>query len=641
MAYILEAHNITKYYGSNLIFKNVNFTLEQGEKAGLIGDNGVGKTTFMNCLMGKEEIDEGAIRLRAGCSVGYLEQIPVYKEDTTLISLVMEVFADVFAKRNLLAKLEKEMSQVQGEELEKLLRQYGTLRDEYEVAGGFACEAQARKVLYGLGFKEDDFQRPFAGFSGGEKTRISLARALAREQDVLFLDEPTNHLDIDSIEWLENYLKSYKGALLIISHDRYFLDQVTNVTYNMEKHSLKRYKGNYTVFIKQKTVEDEAALKAYEKQQEEIKKTEEFIMRYRAGIKSKQARGRETRLNKLELLEKPAERTGFSMGEADIQTRSGDKVLYLDKVGFSYPGRTLFENLEEEIRFQDRVALLGPNGMGKTTLLKLIIGRLNPEKGKIRFGSRVKIAYFDQEHSNLHKDKTVFEEIIDQYDLTVEEAISQLSRFQFRNDDLEKKIDQLSGGEQGRLSLLKLTLDKGNFLILDEPTNHLDIYSRKIMEDYLQNYPGTILMVSHDRYFVDAVATRIWELNNGRLTSYLGNYTYYRQKKQELEKKNEAAVQVAEKTSKVEKNVGKNRSQQRAQKAKLRENLQKLEEEIEELENTLAEVTTLLADPNTYQSEEPELQQRLTNKLKETEERLPQAYAEWEETARQLEELDK
>jgi ATP-binding cassette subfamily F protein 3 len=652
MAYILEANNITKYYGSNLIFKQVNLSLDRNEKAGLIGANGVGKTTLMNCLMQREPVDEGSIRVERLSSIGYLEQVPVFDDKTTLLSLVLEVFADIFEQRNRLAELEVGMSQAQGEELNKLLHQYGALRESYERCGGFACEAQTRKVLYGLGFKEDDFHRPFASFSGGEKTRISLARMLVREHDILFLDEPTNHLDLDSIEWLENYLKSYRGALLIISHDRYFLDQVTNVTFNMAGQSLKRYAGNYSTFIKQKEAEDEALRRAYEKQQEEIERTQEYIIRNKAGIKSKQARGRETRLAKLERIERPIDKPHFSMGQAVINTRTGDKVLYIDKVSYGYPQRPLFNELEQEIRYQERVALLGPNGMGKTTLLKLIIGQLEPQKGKIRYGSRVKVAYFDQEHSNLNQDNTVLEEIISQYDLTLEEAKSHLARFQFRDDDLAKTVGQLSGGEQGRLSLLKLTLDKGNFLILDEPTNHLDIYSRETMEAYLKDYPGTILMVSHDRYFVDAVADRILELDNGQLTSYLGNYTDYRRKKQELQKKLEQEVEAQQRLDAKEQDSAKktartnqassvkNRSQERARKAKLREQLQLLEQEIESLENTLHEVTAQLADPNTYQSEDPQYQQSLTTKLQESEDRLPQAYAEWEEVGRQLEEAD-
>ncbi|HCP15779.1 MAG TPA: ABC transporter [Peptococcaceae bacterium] len=643
MAYIFEAQNLTKYFGANCIFEDLSFCLESGEKASLIGANGIGKTTLMNCLMGKESLDEGSIRLETGISIGYLEQIPAFSEDTTLIGIVMEVFSDIFAQRKRLAELEAIMSHASEESLEKALRQYGALRDAYERAGGFVCEAQTRKVLAGLGFKEADFERPFSGFSGGEKTRISLARILVRDHSILFLDEPTNHLDLDSIEWLENYIKAYRGAVLVISHDRYFLDQVTQTTFSFENRHIKRYKGNYSAFMVQKAQEDEALAHAYDKQQREIEKTEEYILKNKAGIKSKQARGRQTRLNRLERIEKPQEQLRFNMGNSNIHSRTGEKVLYLDKISFSFPDRPLFSNLEEEIRYTERVALLGPNGMGKTTLLKIILGQIQPQQGNVRFGARVKPAYFDQEHSNLNPEKTVMDEILDNYDLTIEEAKSLLARFLFRDDDLAKTIGSLSGGEQGRLSLLKLTLEKGNFLILDEPTNHLDINSRGAIEKYLQNYPGTLLMVSHDRFFVDAVADRILELDKGQLTSYIGNYSDYKQKKAELAKlkANQAEIQIQKKGSEVQtdKENRKNRSNERIVKAKLRDQVQTLEKEIQGLEQRLDEVTQELANPETYQNVDFELQQKLSKELEDIQIRLPQAYDEWTETISQLETL--
>jgi ATP-binding cassette subfamily F protein 3 len=648
MAYIIEAQQLTKYFGAVCLFEDLSLCLESGEKAALIGANGVGKTTLMNCLMGKESLDGGTIRLESGATIGYLEQIPSYSEDTTLIGIVMEVFADIFAQRKRLAELEMLMSHASDDTLEKAMRQYGTLRDAYERAGGFACEAQARKVLSGLGFQEADFERPFSGFSGGEKTRISLARILVREHSILFLDEPTNHLDLDSIEWLENYLKSYRGAVLVISHDRYFLDQVTQTTFLFDQRQVKRYKGNYSSFLKQKALEDEAQARAYEKQQREIEKTEAYILRNKAGIKSKQARGRQTKLDRLERIEKPQDEARLNMGQAGIASRTGEKVLYLDKISFGFPDRQLFKDLEEEIRYTERVALLGPNGMGKTTLLKIILGQIQPQEGKVRFGARVKPAYFDQEHSNLDPDRTVFEEILLNYDLNVEETKSLLARFMFRSDDLEKKVGTLSGGEQGRLSLLKLTLEKGNFLILDEPTNHLDINSREAIETYLQNYPGTILMVSHDRYFVDAVADRILELDQGKLTSYLGNYSDYRQKKNELEKikpavddKNQLAYKSVEKTESdaSEKESRRSRGNDRAAKAKLRDQVQTLEKEIQTLEQRLEQITAELSKPETYQNIHYEVQQSLSKEMEWIQLRLPQAYDEWTDCVAQLETL--
>lgn len=648
MAYIIEAQQLTKYFGAVCLFEDLSLSLESGEKAALIGANGVGKTTLMNCLMGKEGLDGGTIRLESGATIGYLEQIPSYSEDTTLIGIVMEVFSDIFAQRKRMAELEMLMSHSTEDILEKAMRQYGTLRDAYERAGGFACEAQARKVLSGLGFQEVDFERPFSGFSGGEKTRISLARILVRDHSILFLDEPTNHLDLNSIEWLENYLKSYRGAVLVISHDRYFLDQVTQTTFLFDQRQVKRYKGNYSAFLKQKALEDEALARAYEKQQKEIEKTEEYILRNKAGIKSKQARGRQTKLDRLQRIEKPQDEARLNMGQAGIASRTGEKVLYLDKISFGFPDRQLFNGLEEEIRYTERVALLGPNGMGKTTLLKIILGQIQPQEGKVRFGARVKPAYFDQEHSNLDPDRTVFEEILLNYDLNIEETKALLARFMFRGDDLEKKVGTLSGGEQGRLSLLKLTLEKGNFLILDEPTNHLDINSREAIETYLQNYPGTILMVSHDRYFVDAVADRILELDQGKLTTYIGNYSDYRQKKNELEKikstvddKNILANKSIKKTEQAvsEKESRRSRSNDRAAKAKLRDQVQTLEKEIQTLEQRLEEITLELSKPETYQSIHYELQHNLSKEMEEIQLRLPQAYDEWTDCVAQLETL--
>mgnify|MGYP001175487863 CR=1 FL=1 len=647
MANIIEAQHLTKYFGAACLFEDLSLSLESGEKAALIGANGVGKTTLMNCLMGKESLDGGTIRLESGATIGYLEQIPSYSEDTTLIGIVMEVFADIFAQRKRLADLELLMSHASSDEvLDKAMRQYGALRDAYERAGGFACEAQARKVLAGLGFKEADFERPFSGFSGGEKTRISLARILVREHSILFLDEPTNHLDLDSIEWLENYLKSYRGAVLVISHDRYFLDQVTQTTLLFDQRQVKRYKGNYTAFLKHKALEDETLARAYEKQQKEIEKTEAYILRNKAGIKSKQARGRQTKLDRLERIDKPKGEACLSMGQAGIASRTGDKVLCLDQISFSFPDRPLFKELDEEIRYTERVALLGPNGMGKTTLLRIILGQIQPQQGKVRFGARVKPAYFDQEHSNLDPDHTVFEEILLNYDLNIEETKALLARFLFRGDDLEKQVGTLSGGEQGRLSLLKLTLEKGNFLILDEPTNHLDINSRESIETYLKNYPGTILMVSHDRYFVDAVADRILELDQGKLTSYLGNYSDYRRKKAELEKTKPATDDQTsgskaseDKTEREasDKENRRRRSNDRAVKAKLRDQVQTLEKEIQTLEQRLEEITGELAKPETYQGINYDLQQSLSYELDQIQLRLPQAYDEWTEFMAQLE----
>lgn len=654
MTYVIEAYGLTKYFGTAKIFQNLELALDKGEKAGLIGANGAGKTTLLNCLCGREPLDEGNVHFAAFSSAGYLEQIQNIDDQQTLMEAVMEAFSDIFAQREKISRLEQEMSHVTGRELEKVLQKYGALREAYERDGGFACEAQVRRVLAGLGFREEQYDQAFGSFSGGEKTRVGLAKILARDYDLLFLDEPTNHLDLASVEWLEGFLAGYRGALLVISHDRFFLDKVTETTFNLENGSLKRYKGNYSVFFEKRQAELEAELRAYEKQQQEIRETEEYILRFKAGIKSRQARGRQTRLDRLERLEKPGQDRRLNMGTAEIDGRTGEKVLVLDKLAFGYPEKPIFCQLSAEIRFGERVALLGPNGVGKTTLLKVILGQLKPKEGGAYLGARVKPAYFDQEHSNLDPENTVMEEILKNYDLTVEETRGVLARFLFGPEDLEKPIGTLSGGEQGRLSLLKLTLEKGNFLILDEPTNHLDLFSREAMEDYLRDYPGTILMISHDRYFLDQIAQRILEMSPRGLVSYLGNYTEYREKKEQEkttaaenitsdnptdklsalpQKPDKAEERAAENTG-----IGKKQGLDRFAKARLRQMIQALEKEIQQLEERQSEISELLTLPETYSSDDANRQIKALNlELASLHERLPQAYREWEDAAAALE----
>ncbi len=661
MAYILEADQLTKYFGATCIFAQVRLALEEGEKAGLVGANGAGKTTLLNCLAGREPVEGGLARLKPYASIGFLEQTLEMAPEDTLLSSVMAVFADVFEQRQRLADLEAAMSQAQGEELQRILARYGNEREQYERCGGFACESQVRRVLIGLGFAEEQFNRNFSSFSGGEKTRIGLARILVRQHPLLFLDEPTNHLDLTAVEWLEGYLKTYPGALLIISHDRYFLDKVTETTFDLENGRLKRYKGGYSRYALQKEEETKAQTRAYEKQQKEIQETEAYIRRFKAGIKSKQARGRQTRLDRLARLEKPGQLSVMSMGQAGIEGRTGEKVLVLDQLSYSYPGKQLFSQLNAEIRYGERVALLGPNGAGKTTILKLILGQLKAQTGGVYLGSGVKPAYFDQEHQNLNSSNTVFQEILNQYDLNVEETKGYLARFLFTAEEWDKEINKLSGGEQGRLSLLKLTLEKGNFLILDEPTNHLDIQSREVMEEYLADYPGTLLMVSHDRYFLDALAERILELTPAGLISYPGNYSDYREwkeRKEREERRLKEQKDLSEQTFsrgnkgvdsqnpgdglKLEKSNTKGNSNKpldRFAKARLRQRLQELEKEIGELESEEAATTAALSNPETYNdSDANTLVIRLNQRLQAIHERLPVAYQEWEEAGSQLEE---
>lgn len=647
MAFVLEAEQLTKYFGSSRIFADIRLSIREGERAGLVGANGAGKTTLLNCLAGRESIDAGMVKLAPFASIGFLEQSQDSGEDT-LLSFVMAVFSDVFAQRERLGELEMAMSKAEGRELEDILSEYGNEREAYERASGFSAETQVRRVLSGLGFREDQINRPVASFSGGEKTRIGLARLLVREFPLLFLDEPTNHLDLDSVEWLEGFLMDYPGALLIISHDRYFLDKITETTFDMEDGGLKRYPGSYSAYAFQKSEEIKAQTRAYEKQQKEISETEAYILRYKSGIKAKQARGRQSILNRMERLDKPSRQRGMNMGKAEVLLKAGEKVLTIDGLGYGYTDEHLFSGISAEIRDGEKVALLGPNGAGKTTILKLITGRLKPGIGGVYLGPSVKPAYFDQEHQNLEPGHTVLQEIVYSYDLTVEEAKTLLARFLFFAEDIDKSISSLSGGERGRLSLLKLTLEKGNFLILDEPTNHLDIYAREIMEDYLSDYPGTLLMVSHDRYFIDRLADRVLELTAGGLVSYPGNYSEYRERKERarligLREKSEEKTDKdgSGKTTAVSRPNDKRPSKQgdRFNRARLRQRLQALEEEINRLERQETDTIEALGDPDTYGKDDSGgLPRELNEKLKAIQARLPEAYREWEEAGRELEE---
>ena len=635
MTFVLEADQITKYFGANRIFNQISFKLKEGEKAGLVGPNGAGKTTLLNCLAGRESMEEGTVRIAPYTSIGFLEQ--TQDSGDTLLSFVMSVFSDVFNQRKHIEELEQAMGDADEDELEELLVSYGNERERYERAEGFSAETQVRRVLSGLGFLEEQFLRPVVSFSGGEKTRIGLARVLVREYPLLFLDEPTNHLDLPSVEWLEGFLQDYRGALLIVSHDRYFLDKVTETIFDLDNGKLKRYDGSYSRFAEQRDEEYKTYVRAYEKQQKEIGETEAFIQRYQYGIKARQARGRQTRLNRLERMEKPGRRREMNMGKASVSGQTGEKVLILDQLSYSYTNKRLFSGLSAEIRFGERVALLGPNGAGKTTILELITGRLNLQSGGIYIGPSVKPAYFDQEHRNLHPDHTVLQEILMRYDLTIEEAKAYLARFLFFAEELDKPIIRLSGGERGRLSLLKLTLEKSNFLILDEPTNHLDIQSREVMEEYLSDYPGTLLIVSHDRYFLDTLADRVIEITPEGLVSHAGNYSDYHDWKERmarLERKDKD-----EQKNPRHKKPADPKPLDRYARANLRRRIQELEAEINSMEEEEAGIVESLSNPDIYGENDSFLFLREWNeRLNYIHGRLPEAYGEWEEIGRLLEE---
>lgn len=626
---ILQGKNLSKSYITNLIFNRLDFAVQEGEKVGLVGPNGTGKSTLFRCITGEESFDEGQLQKSARHTMGYMEQMPEFAPGFTLLDAVMEMFQDIFSMRDRMRHLEHEMGTHDGDELAELLETYSQLTHQYEDLGGFSCESRAKGIIKGLGFSENDFNREIACFSGGEKTRASLARLLVREPDLLLLDEPTNHLDLDALDWLEGYLRNYRGAVLVISHDRYFLDQVTTRTLELNHHILKSYAGNYSRYLVLKAEQELAQMRAYEKQQAEIARTEEYIRKYKAGIKSKQARGREKQLSRVERLEAVQNNKSMSLHVHDV-SGTGEIVLDIRELSMAYPDKVLFHDFTETIFKGEKVGLIGGNGVGKSTILKIIMGQLEPTSGSCRLGARVKVAYYDQEHRQLNPENRIIDEIIYQYDVTLNEARDLLAQVLFFGEDVEKRIGDLSGGEKARVALLKIIMDEPNLLIMDEPTNHLDIAAKEIVEQFLDEFPGTVFMVSHDRYLLDAVCTRTIVLENQQFTSYLGNYSYYRQKKAELERiarEKQAELEAQAKHPAKAKNADSDKP--KINKSKVRKEIEALEEQIQIGEERAAELSELLADGATYQDEEKSRQ--LVAEYKQLEEDIPKWYEMWEE----------
>ena len=627
---ILQGKNLKKSYITNLIFENLDFHIQEGEKVGLVGPNGTGKSTLFRCITGEDSFDEGQLQMSARHSMGYMEQMPEFAPNFTLLDAVMEMFNDIFAMRDQLRHLELEMGGVEGDALEKLLEEYSALTHRYEDLGGFSCESRAKGIIKGLGFTDADFSREIACFSGGEKTRASLARLLVREPDLLLLDEPTNHLDLEALDWLETYLRNYRGAVLVISHDRYFLDQVTTRTMELNHHALKSYGGNYSRYLVLKAEQEMAQMRAYEKQQAEIARTEEYIRKYKAGIKSKQARGREKQLSRLERLEGVQSDKSMLLHMHEV-SGTGEVVLEIRDLAMAYPDKVLFSGFTDTIYKGEKVGLIGGNGVGKSTILKIIIGHLQPTGGTVHLGARVKMAYYDQEHRQLNPDNKIIDEIVYQYDVTLREARDLLAQVMFFGEDVEKRIGDLSGGEKARVALLKIILDKPNFLIMDEPTNHLDISSKEIVEQFLEEFPGTVFMVSHDRYLLDAICTRTIVLEDQKFSAYLGNYSYYRQKRAELERLAREKQEEEAQRSKSQAKQGKAAvvEKPKINKSKVRKEIEQLEEQIQAGELRAAELSELLADGATYQDEEKS--RLFVAEYKHLEESIPAWYEAWEQ----------
>ncbi|WP_028129873.1 ABC-F family ATP-binding cassette domain-containing protein [Selenomonas sp. AE3005] len=655
---ILKVMNLAKSFGIDELFKDVNFEVRGSDKVGLVGANGAGKTTLMRIILGEEEADSGTVQLDAAESIGYVEQQADFGEGT-LYDEFLRAFADIIELAQRKRQLEKEIAQSADE---ALLDTYGKVVERFEQLNGYEFESRIKRVAYGLGFSDDDLQKDVQHFSGGQKTRICLAKALLREPDFLFLDEPTNHLDIAMIEWLEGFLRTYRGGVLIISHDRYFLDKVATRIVELDNHTAVTYEGNYTYFMRVKTARREALKSAYEKQQEQIKKTEEYIRKYKAGIKSKQARGRQSQLNRLERIVLPPEAAAFNYFAFHKPPECAQRVAELEEVGFSYGAEPVFKDVSLLIRNGDGVALVGPNGAGKTTLLKILVGELEAGQGRIKIGRRVKIGYFSQQHEGLHMDMTVLDEIMYAYGVDEEQARRYLGAFLFHGDEVLRKIGDLSGGEQSRVAFLKLMLTGANFLVLDEPTNHLDIPAREAVEEALMAYPGTFLTVSHDRYFLAKVANCTLELENGGLTEYNGGYEYYLLKKTaqleaEAEERQtaEAAAKLKaqrekEKRAKEAKKAGRQiehtAEEQARQAAKERAEAGKIQSMSDSKRQELiqrAEAEIAMAEAELkgleYQMNQPEIQadpvesQRIAEAYAAKEQEIEERYAKWERLA--------
>lgn len=536
---ILSCSNICKSFGENDILKQVSFHIEDHEKAAIVGINGAGKSTLLKVLIGKLNADDGVVTWAKGASIGYLAQHQDLEGAETIYDALLEVKKPVIQMEAHIRSLELEMKSASGDELETKLSEYSRLNHEFEMADGYSYQSEITGVLKGLGFTEDEFSKPITALSGGQKTRVSLGKLLLTKPDILLLDEPTNHLDMESIAWLETYLRNYSGAVIIVAHDRYFLDRVVTKIIELDMGHCTVFSGNYSAYSDKKAMLRDAAIRAYLNQQQEIRHQEAVIAKLKSFNREKsikRAESREKMLDKIERLEKPTQANDSMDIRLEPDVVSGNDVLTVTDLSKSFDTQTLFTNVDFEIKRGERVAIIGNNGTGKTTLLKIINGIIPADSGQIRLGSKVHIGYYDQEHQVLHMDKTLFQEIQDTYpNMNNTQIRNTLAAFLFTGDDVFKLIRDLSGGERGRVSLAKLMLSDANFLLLDEPTNHLDITSKEILESALNRYTGTVLYVSHDRYFINRTATRILDLTDGSFINYIGNYDYYLEKKEDVE----------------------------------------------------------------------------------------------------------
>lgn len=637
---ILSCQGISKSFGEKVILEDASFHIEEREKAALIGNNGAGKTTLLRIIMEETHADAGQVVLAKDKRIGYLAQYQDVQGHLSVYEELLSTKQYIIDMEERLRAMEVQMKNASGEELDRLMNSYTRLTHEFELENGYAYKSELMGVLNGLGFTEEDFTKQVATLSGGQKTRVALGKLLISKPDILLLDEPTNHLDMESIAWLETYLLNYPGAVFIVSHDRYFLDKVVTKVIEIDAGQVRMYAGNYSAYAEKKAQLRDAQYKAYLNQQREIKHQEAVIVKLKSFNREKsikRAESREKMLNKVQRIDKPVEVQSQMRLSLEPRVVSGNDVLTVEDLAKSFPQQKLFSNISFQIKRGERVALIGNNGTGKTTMLKILNGLLDADAGSFSLGAKVQIGYYDQEHHVLHAEKTIFEEISDTYPTLTETQIrNMLAAFLFTGDDVFKVISSLSGGERGRVSLAKLMLSEANFLILDEPTNHLDIASKEILEEALNSYTGTVLYVSHDRYFINQTATRILDLTNQSVVNYIGDYDYYLEKKEELTEKyaptaQEATEEAKEETPSEGKLTWQQQKEEQARKRKQENELKKVEKRIEELETRDKEIddTLVLPDVCTNVGRCAELS-REKDKIQEE---LEELYEKWEELA--------
>lgn len=633
---LLQVNQLCKYYGADIILSNIKLEVQTRDRIALVGRNGAGKSTLLKIISGNLSYDSGEIIKPKDVKIGYLAQDTGLESTLSIWEEMLSVFEELRKQEQALRKLEQEMSNPSLFEnpiqYEKVLKEYDELQVQFKENGGYQFEADIRSVLHGLNFQSFDYNTKISSLSGGQKTRLALGKLLLSKPDILILDEPTNHLDIDTLSWLEQYLQSYDGAILIVSHDRYFLDEVVNQVYEISRHQIMKFPGNYSFYLDKKAENYERDMKLFEKQQDEVAKLQDFIQRNLARASTtKRAQSRRKQLDRMELMDRPLGDESSATFRFDIEKQSGNEVLNIHSLSIGYEKAAVSTNINLRVTRGESIALVGPNGVGKSTLLKTIVEKLPALDGELQIGTNVFIGYYDQQQADLTSNKTVLKELWDEYPFKNEKDIrTVLGNFLFSGDDVLKIVSSLSGGEKARLALAKLMLQKANFLILDEPTNHLDLDSKEILENALIDYPGTILFVSHDRYFINRIASKVIELNLEGVTDYLGDYDYYVEKK--LEQEELKALQQNEQQSAIQSNSSEKTSYQQDKEAKKLERqrqrrIEQIENQIGELEQAVEQNEQLLCDPEVFQDHLKSLEINEENEKYKQE--LEQLMEEW------------